>query len=49
MITSCVVALIWATAGFINNLSGFGAAMVALPLMAFYGLDMKTAAPAALN
>ena len=48
MIASCVIALIWAAAGFINNLSGFGAAMVALPLMAFYGLDMKTAAPATL-
>ena len=48
MATYMIVFFAWFTAGFVNNIAGFGAAMVALPLMALMGVDMNIAIPAGL-
>ncbi len=48
METYIIVFLAWFTACFVNNIAGFGAAMVAFPLMTLMGVDMNIAIPAGL-
>ncbi len=48
METYLITFLAWFAACFVNNIAGFGAAMVALPLMGLLGVDMAIAIPAGL-
>ena len=43
METYLLTFLAWFAACFVNNIAGFGAAMVALPLMGLLGVDMAIA------
>jgi uncharacterized membrane protein YfcA len=44
MITLTIISIIFFTAGFIQGLSGFGSALVAIPLLTIF-IDVKTAIP----